>query len=245
MRYAYFIACLAVVFSFAACKKNPLKGYTDTKFGFKIKNHTEGKGAKAQVGDVVEFHQYVRRNDSLIQSTRQMGQPLKARLPEDSHGDKFIEAIKMMAAGDSISIAIPVDSLGEVRAPFKKGEYVFFDFKMLSIKGKAEVEKEMAASASQEVGLHAALDAKLAEYRSGKLKTQKTASGLVYFIAEQGTGAKPESGKKVSVNYIGVLKDGKEFDNSFKKGQPIEFPLGQVQRNEGPYKIFQYQFEFG
>lgn len=56
---------------------------------------------------------------------------------------------------------------------------------------------------------------------------EKHASGLGYKIETPGTGKTPESGKNVKVHYKGYLYDGTEFDNSFKRGDPIEFPLGQ------------------
>lgn len=56
----------------------------------------------------------------------------------------------------------------------------------------------------------------------------KTASGLYYIVEKQGTGAKAEPGKTVSVNYTGRLTDGTKFDSSLDPGrQPISFPLGQ------------------
>jgi FKBP-type peptidyl-prolyl cis-trans isomerase FkpA len=57
---------------------------------------------------------------------------------------------------------------------------------------------------------------------------QKTASGLIYQEIKAGTGAQPKTSDIVKVNYTGTLIDGKEFDSSVKRGQPVEFPLGQV-----------------
>lgn len=62
---------------------------------------------------------------------------------------------------------------------------------------------------------------------------QKTASGLYYVVEKEGTGAQAEAGKQVSVHYAGSLTDGTEFDNSFKRGQPIEFQLGVGQVIKG------------
>jgi len=62
---------------------------------------------------------------------------------------------------------------------------------------------------------------------------KKTASGLYYVVEKEGTGAKAVAGKKVSVHYAGSLTDGSEFDNSFKRGQPIEFQLGVGQVIQG------------
>ena len=65
-----------------------------------------------------------------------------------------------------------------------------------------------------------------------KNKTEKgvitTASGLQYTIIKEGTGAKPKSTDMVSVNYRGTTLDGKEFDSSYKRGQPATFPVTGV-----------------
>jgi len=54
----------------------------------------------------------------------------------------------------------------------------------------------------------------------------KTASGLEYIEVEPGTGAQAVSGKTVSVHYTGKFQDGKVFDSSVSRGEPIKFPLG-------------------
>ena len=57
---------------------------------------------------------------------------------------------------------------------------------------------------------------------------QKMDSGLIFLPIKVGTGAKPKASDIVKVHYTGTLTDGKEFDSSVKRGQPAEFPLGQV-----------------
>jgi FKBP-type peptidyl-prolyl cis-trans isomerase FkpA len=57
---------------------------------------------------------------------------------------------------------------------------------------------------------------------------QKMASGLIYQQIKAGTGAQPKASDIVKVHYTGTLIDGKEFDSSVKRGEPAEFPLGQV-----------------
>ena len=54
----------------------------------------------------------------------------------------------------------------------------------------------------------------------------KTASGLEYIEVEAGTGAQAVAGKVVRVHYTGKFPDGKVFDSSIPRGEPIEFPLG-------------------
>ena len=55
-----------------------------------------------------------------------------------------------------------------------------------------------------------------------------TASGLVYLSLKDGTGASPTANDKVKVHYRGTFPNGKEFDSSYKRGEPIEFPLSGV-----------------
>lgn len=55
----------------------------------------------------------------------------------------------------------------------------------------------------------------------------KTASGLEYIEIEPGSGAQAQAGKTVSVHYTGKLQDGKVFDSSVSRGEPITFTLGQ------------------
>jgi FKBP-type peptidyl-prolyl cis-trans isomerase FkpA len=57
---------------------------------------------------------------------------------------------------------------------------------------------------------------------------QKTASGLIYFETKAGTGANPAPTDTVSVHYKGTLTNGEEFDSSYKRGTPAEFPLNGV-----------------
>jgi FKBP-type peptidyl-prolyl cis-trans isomerase FklB len=53
-------------------------------------------------------------------------------------------------------------------------------------------------------------------------------SGLQYLIIKEGTGAKPTLTDKVKCHYHGTLIDGKVFDSSVDRGQPIDFPVNGV-----------------
>ncbi|HET6421793.1 MAG TPA: FKBP-type peptidyl-prolyl cis-trans isomerase [Geobacteraceae bacterium] len=74
----------------------------------------------------------------------------------------------------------------------------------------------------------AALSKDLIEKAAKEKGAVKTRSGLIYQSLREGTGAAPAATDKVKVNYIGTLADGTEFDNSYKRGQPAEFPLNGI-----------------
>ena len=67
----------------------------------------------------------------------------------------------------------------------------------------------------------------------------KTESGLIYMDLQPGTGASPKASDTVKVNYRGTLIDGTEFDSSYKRNQPAQFPLSGVIRcwSEGVQKM--------
>jgi len=53
-------------------------------------------------------------------------------------------------------------------------------------------------------------------------------SGLVYQEVAAGTGASPTASDTVKVHYRGTLTNGTEFDSSYARNEPAEFPLGGV-----------------
>lgn len=66
--------------------------------------------------------------------------------------------------------------------------------------------------------------AKFAKEKGAK----KTASGLIYIEQKAGKGNGPKPEDTVKVHYRGTLLDGKEFDSSYARNQPTEFPLNGV-----------------
>jgi FKBP-type peptidyl-prolyl cis-trans isomerase FklB len=77
---------------------------------------------------------------------------------------------------------------------------------------------------------YARLDAgkKFLEENARKEGVITTDSGLQYKIVKEGSGKSPGSQDQVTVHYKGTLIDGKEFDSSFKKGEPASFRLDGV-----------------
>ena len=75
-----------------------------------------------------------------------------------------------------------------------------------------------------------------------------TASGLQYQVLTQGSGKSPKATDKVKVHYEGRLIDGTIFDSSYKRGEPVTFPLNQVikgwteglqlMKEGGKYRLF-------
>ena len=70
-------------------------------------------------------------------------------------------------------------------------------------------------------------EAFLKEYAK-KEGVKTTDSGLQYKVLKEGAGKSPTKTDTVQVHYKGTLLDGTEFDSSYKRGEPAEFPLNRV-----------------
>lgn len=66
------------------------------------------------------------------------------------------------------------------------------------------------------------------ERNKAKEGVKVTESGLQYEVLREGTGEKPKATDKVKVHYRGQLTNGQEFDSSYARGKPAEFPVNGV-----------------
>jgi FKBP-type peptidyl-prolyl cis-trans isomerase FklB len=109
-------------------------------------------------------------------------------------------------------------------------------------------EKDMQAKQKAAGEKSAAEGTKFLEENKKKEGVKATASGLQYKVIKDGTGAQPKATDTVTVNYRGTLINGKEFDSSYKRGQPATFPLNgvikgwteglQLMKTGGKYQFF-------
>jgi len=88
-------------------------------------------------------------------------------------------------------------------------------------------EQRAKAQAAEAQKAQAAGQAYLAE-NAKKPGVKTTSSGLQYRVVQPGNGRAPTTADTVTVHYKGTLVDGKEFDSSYKRGQPATFALNQV-----------------
>jgi FKBP-type peptidyl-prolyl cis-trans isomerase FklB len=92
----------------------------------------------------------------------------------------------------------------------------------MELRKKEQEQMQMAEQANKKEG-----DAFLAANKS-KEGVVTLPSGLQYKILQQGTGPKPTINDTVVCNYRGTLLNGKEFDSSYKHGQPVTFPVNRI-----------------
>jgi FKBP-type peptidyl-prolyl cis-trans isomerase len=120
----------------------------------------------------------------------------------------YSEALQLMVVGEKRRVWIPEELAYKDRPDKPQGMLVF--------------EIELLAFAADPTSAPADVAAPPAD-------AVKTKSGLAYKVLKAGTGAvHPKSSSTVQVHYTGWTTDGKMFDSSVSKGQPISFPLDRV-----------------
>ena len=69
--------------------------------------------------------------------------------------------------------------------------------------------------------------------KANNITQAPTNSGLIAVISQEGSGAKPTVGQKVTVHYTGYLVNGTKFDSSVDRGEPFTFTIGKGQVIQG------------
>jgi len=93
-----------------------------------------------------------------------------------------------------------------------------------------DFQKKQQEVMSQQAKAEKATGAKFLEENKKKPGVITLPSGLQYEIITKGTGPIPMATDTVKANYIGSLIDGKEFDNSYKRGEALTIPVSGVIR---------------
>jgi FKBP-type peptidyl-prolyl cis-trans isomerase len=146
--------------------------------------------------------------------------------------DKFSYAIGMKMGASFKKQSVPVDPAILMRGvkDSMTGKTVLTDDEAQA--AIMEVQKEMQAKQQEKMKEAGEANKKEGESflaaNKSKAGVVTLPSGLQYKIEKAGTGPKPTSADSVVCNYRGTLIDGKEFDSSYKRGQPATFPVTGV-----------------
>ena len=202
----------------------------------------KGKGKSSAPGDYILFSILLKGNDgNVLVDRREESKWAKEKIQDvDSTTQAIVEMLYNLTEGDSVKMLIPLDQPNKPRGLENVDTLIYYikaeqilDEEAMNKKieeERAKQAKKFEAAKAVEAKIANKVSGLLADYKSGKLaaKLKKTPSGVEYYIVEKGNGAKVEKGNKVKVAYYGVLKEnGKLFDNSFGRGEDIEFNAGQ------------------
>jgi FKBP-type peptidyl-prolyl cis-trans isomerase len=154
--------------------------------------------------------------DALVSDQQRMGYGLGASVGRQFRGDGLEVDVDALARGvregfSSDSLAMTDEEIGAAMQQLQQGHAE-----------RMKAEQEGAALRNKTEG-----DAFLAK-NGAEEGVVTTESGLQYKIITAGDGPKPGAEDTVKVHYRGTLLDGTEFDSSYKRGEPVTFPVGGV-----------------
>jgi FKBP-type peptidyl-prolyl cis-trans isomerase len=238
MRIHILLAAIAGLAIFqASCQNQGVK----TEHGYRLVNYTNKGGVKPTYGDQVTVSVATYVGDSLMGSTYKTGGPRDITIPDQEKFNSapnkkvppLFEALLLMGKGDSATIYQPLDSamVKSLPASLQKQKEARYNIMLVDVVTKADLAKKTEAAKADGVAVATNMQTMINDYKAHTLgsKLMKTASGLEYVIIEQGTGAQVNKGDKVPTNYYGaLLADGKMFDNSYDRGGPAPFTVGQM-----------------
>jgi peptidylprolyl isomerase len=205
----------------AHLKEQGISNFKKTENGLYYTVNQQGEGAEVKSGMQVSVHYTGTLLDGKkFDSSRDRGQPFSFVIGQGRVIKGWDQGIPLFNVGGSGTLYIPSElayGSQEITGVIPANSCLKFEIEVVDA-----VDPVAQAKAAREANEKA-----IADYlAANNLTTQKTESGLHYIIEEQGTGEQAAAGRNVSVHYAGTLLDGSEFDNSFKRGEPISFPLG-------------------
>lgn len=181
--------------------------------------HEKNSDIKPQVGDEVHYSMTIRKGIERLNS-----QQKKENMPLSPKKNPILQAFKIMGLGDSITIAVFVDSLPNLMSSrFESGDTMFIDLRITDIRKKQDVEAKIHEMHDKADRISNHVRSHIKEFLNDDLTCVKTKSGLQYIVEKQGKGKSAKNATRVSLHYAGFLIDGQEFESTFRKDQPKAF----------------------
>lgn len=184
--------------------KNPKTVKTTSGLEYTITE--KGNGKKPKKGDKISVH-YTGKftNDTVFDSSLKRGVPYDLRLGNGEVIAGWEEAFLLLQEGDKATLKIP-PSLAygdQARGSIPANSTLIFDVELVKVTEGVK------------------------PYDVKGKDTLKTASGIKYIIVKENKAGETTNGKKVTINYSGFFKEGRCFDSSVDRGQPLVAEVGK------------------
>jgi FKBP-type peptidyl-prolyl cis-trans isomerase FkpA len=223
-----------------SCWNSTFRGYTQTDSGLYYKLVTIGDGKKRpSIGDFLQLRiTYKTTKDSTFLDTYSSNLTGMVILPfnHSSFEGSFEEGLTTMNEGDSVSFivdAVPLfQRFFKAQLPLflRPGDFIKMDVKLNRILNKEEYNKKLSEYENLENDRDIEEQRKLNVFLDTNQAHFSFFNGIYYQNLSQGTGESAKNGDVVRVNYKGYFLDGRLFESTYDRGQPLEFKLGEQEQ---------------
>lgn len=219
MKNLYFLMLLA--FAAVSCSESTKKEskqeepdfipeWYQTESGLYYRVLREGEGKQVQAGDVVIYHYTfgLPGSDKVIDDSYKRNKPEATGVGNTVDGIPGLsEGLMLSRVGDIIELNIPPKlGLGDkVMAGVPPNSSLYYKLEILGTKEQSKAWD--ITDKAMQVGM----------------------MGMQYYIIEEKEGEFIMPGDRVKVHYQGFLTDGRKFDSSYDRGEPLEIVIGQGQ----------------
>lgn len=216
-----------IILGLAALTLSSCSRFKTGEGGLQYNIHTDESGETIKEGDFIVLSGIQKtEKDSVIFSTYDTDRPTFLVCQKPGFKGDLFYGLQLLSEGDSATFKINLDTLaaksGQPKPPFAtKDQYLLFTVKIEKVIAKGKLDDQAFGNKIQEFLKADADKAKNAEagklknyIQSKELKPVVTPSGLNYVVTKSASGAKPNAGDTVEVNYTGSFLSGKVFDTS-------------------------------
>lgn len=245
MKFNFVAILSAFTLLMVSCKPSETK----TPSGYNYTIVTEGTGDSPKTNEYVFFTIKITGDDGKVLQEMKEGPQMPviqipAEFAKGKEANAVIELLAVSKLGGVYKLIMPVDSIPNAPMDIQSMKQIEYEIVVKQIKNEeeykkymeemqAEQQKKISANMEKLPAIEELVKSTLSDYKSGKLETNSTDSGLKYYVVSEGEGANAANGNTVTVNYYGCLMDGTRFDDSFSRGQSFPFTLGVGQVIKG------------
>jgi FKBP-type peptidyl-prolyl cis-trans isomerase FkpA len=238
LKYSILFTLFILIVLSSCWNNSAYKGYAQTDSGLYYKLQMIGDGKrKPSIGDYLQLIiTYKTSNDSIFLDTYSSNQTGKVILPfnRSSFKGSFEEGLTTMNEGDSVSYIVSADSLFhkffKTKLPFflKTGTVVKMDIKLHRILNQKEYKSELEKYSYLMEDRDIEEQRKIQMYLdTNQIQFSRLNNGMYYLPIKQGAGSNTENGDLVKIQYKGYFLNGKQFESTYERGQPLEFAFGE------------------
>lgn len=246
MRLSAIVLVVAVICGFSSCSKGEkdFKKHPSGLYYRFFETHPEGKTAAA--GDIMVLSMKITDKAGKVVDASNF---YRLQLRNPMFKGDFYTALALIQVGDSVCFMLDASGFFEknrkktLPPEFRSGDPVYIYIRFKNILSSSDLESEKESSYHTDFEQEMNLLKNYIELTNTTVKP--TPSGLYYIEKKKGKGRPAEIGKTLVVHYTGTTIDGKIFDSSLQRGQPLTFVLGKRQVIPGWDEGFKFMKEGG